>query len=242
MMHGSNMEGRPQFLNALTDEARAAFARLGVRRHFAVGDVLINEGDHTQDMVVLYKGVVKVTARLDGGRAALMDIKIAGDVVGEVAALDRGPRSATVTACGDVTAAFIPACALVPFLHANPETMVPLMGVFCGRLRRSDRWRLEFAGYPVLVRLARVLVELAVSYGRKERNGVVRIDVNLSQPEFAALTGSTTNTVHKALARLRRDGLISTGERRTFVRDLPRLSQVARLSASVAEESSHRTA
>ncbi|MEU3417025.1 Crp/Fnr family transcriptional regulator [Streptomyces murinus] len=243
MMHGSNMEGRPQFLNALTDEARAAFARLGVRRHFAVGDVLINEGDHTQDMVVLYKGVVKVTARLDGGRAALMDIKIAGDVVGEVAALDRGPRSATVTACGDVTAAFIPACALVPFLHANPETMVPLMGVFCSRLRRSDRWRLEFAGYPVLVRLARVLVELAVSYGRPGQNGDgIRIDVNLSQSEFAALTGSTTNTVHKALARLRRDGLISTGERRTFVQDLFRLSRVARLSVPVTEGSNHRTA
>ncbi|MEU9191598.1 Crp/Fnr family transcriptional regulator [Streptomyces hundungensis] len=232
MIDGSDMYGRAPFLDTLTDEARTAFAQLGTRSTFAVGDVLISEGDHVQELLVLHEGVVKVTARLDGERAALMDIKIAGDVVGEVAAMDLGPRSATVTACGDGAATIIPRHELLPFLLANPETVLPLIGVFCCRLRRSDRWRLEFAGYPVLVRLARVIVELAMSYGRRERNAV-RIDVNLSQSEFAALTGSTTHTVHKMLAQLRRDGIIETGERKTHVLDLARLCQVARLSLPV---------
>jgi CRP-like cAMP-binding protein len=105
--------------------------------------------------------------------------------------------------------------------------------VLCRRLRRSDRWRLEFGEYPVPVRLARVLVQLAMSYGRHERNAV-RIDVNLSQSEFAALTGSRTSTVHKALAKLRRDNIITTGERHTYVRDLARLRKVARLSVPTA--------
>ncbi|WP_380282022.1 Crp/Fnr family transcriptional regulator [Kitasatospora purpeofusca] len=229
MIHASNTNGHVPPLGTLTPGARAAFARLGTRRTFAAGDVLINEGDHAHELLVIHEGMVKVTARLDGDRASLLDIKIAGDVVGEIATIDHGPRSATVTACGDVVATVVPRHELWPFLHSDPEALALLMKVFCSRLRRSDRWRLEFAGYPVLVRLARVLVELAMSYGRREWNAV-RIDVNLSQSEFAALTGSTTHTVHKMLAQLRRDGLINTGERQTYVRDLPRLCQVARLS------------
>ncbi|WP_459739364.1 Crp/Fnr family transcriptional regulator [Streptomyces sp. E-15] len=232
MIHGSNTHHRAPFLDALPDRARAAFAQLGCRRRYAVGDVLIHEGDRARELVVLHQGLVKVTARLDGDRVALMDIRITGDVVGEVAALGPGPRSATVTACGDVTATVVPPHELSPFLHAHPEVWPALGRVLCDRLRRSDRWRLEFGGYPVLVRLARVLVELAVAHGRPERSAV-RIDIALSQPEFAALTGSTTHTVHKALARLRNDGLITTGLRQTYVRDLARLRGIARLSVPV---------
>ncbi|MEE1840861.1 MULTISPECIES: Crp/Fnr family transcriptional regulator [unclassified Streptomyces] len=229
MKHRPNSEGREAFLDGLSNEARAAFAELGTRCRYSVGDVLIREGDHAQELVVLHEGLVKVTVRLDGERASLMDIRIAGDIVGELAAMDFGPRSATVTACGQVAATVVPRRELEPFLSANPETSMAINRMLCGRVRRSDRWRLEFGEYPVAVRLARVLVELATSYGQDDRNSV-RIDVNLSQSEFAALTGSRTNTVHKALARLRDKGIISTGLRQTYVRDLDALREAAKLS------------
>lgn len=231
MIHGPSMDGHAPFLDTLTEEARTAFVRLGARCVFAVGDVLIREGDYAAELMVLHKGVVKVTGRLDGHHVALMDIKIEGDVVGEVAAMDLGPRSATVTACGDVVASVIPSHELLPFLRSNPEVEMAFNRVIGGRLRRSDRWRRDFCRYPVLVRLARVLVELALSHGKPGRKAM-RIDVNLSQSEFAALVGSTTKTVQKMLAQLRTDGLISTGERQTFIHDLIALRQVAQLSAS----------
>ncbi|MFD6467765.1 Crp/Fnr family transcriptional regulator [Streptomyces goshikiensis] len=232
MMHGSSMYGRAPFLDTLTDGARTAFALLGTRSTFAVGDVLIKEGDRAQELMLLHKGVVKVTGRLDGDGAALMDIRVEGEVVGEVAAMDFGPRSATVTACGDVVATVVPRCELLPFLRANPEAELALKRVIGSRLRRSDRWRLDFGRHPVLVRLARVLVELALAQGKPGRNSV-RIEVNLSQSEFAALAGAKTDTVQKMLRRLREDGLITTGERRTQVRDLARLQEVALLSMPV---------
>ncbi|MFI0982144.1 Crp/Fnr family transcriptional regulator [Streptomyces sp. NPDC021093] len=234
MMHSSNLESRAPFFETLSEGARGVLARLGSRRSYSVGDVLISEGDHAQEVMVLQEGLVKVTGRLDGER--LMDIRIAGDIVGEVAAVDLGPRSATVTACGDVVATVVP---LGPLL-ADPEVSLALFRVLCCRVRRSDRLRLEFGGYPVLVRLARVLVELAVSYGRQERNAV-RIDVNLSQDEFAALVGSTAHTVHKALAQLRKDKLITTGCRQTYVNDLARLRKIARLSMPVAQRHGHKS-
>ncbi|WP_432126823.1 Crp/Fnr family transcriptional regulator [Streptomyces sp. bgisy082] len=221
--------GRVPFPDMLPAEERAAFVQLGTRCHYTAGDVLIREGDHEQELIVLHQGVTKVTGRLDGDRVSLMDIRIGGDIVGEVAAVDSGPRSATVTACGVVAATVISPDELEPFLLAYPEGGRALRRWLGGQLRRSDRRRLEFGGYPAPVRLARVLVELAVLYGRQDRNSTVRIDVNLSQSEFAALTGAKTRTVRKALADLRKDGIVTTGCRQTYVRDLPRLRKAARL-------------
>ncbi|MCJ1676138.1 Crp/Fnr family transcriptional regulator [Streptomyces sp. APSN-46.1] len=240
MMHGSNPNGRATFLDTMSPEARAAFARLGTPRRYAVGDVLIHEGDHAQELVVLHKGLVKVTARLDRDRVSLVDIRIDGDIVGEMAAMGVGPRSATVTSCGDVLATVVPRNELEPFLLAHAEVSLALNRLLCGRLRRADRLRLELGGYPVPVRLARVLVELAESYGRPRRTfrgldwNRVHIDVNLSQPEFAALTASTTNTVHKALAQLGKDEIITTGLRQTSILDMARLREAALLRVSAA--------
>jgi CRP-like cAMP-binding protein len=106
-----------------------------------------------------------------------------------------------------------------------------LAGIVAQRLRWANRRRVEFGGYPVKVRLARVLAELAASYGLRVPRGLV-IGVDLTQPELAALTGSAEVTIHKALAELRKDGLITTGYRRTTVLDLARLRDIARLDTT----------
>ncbi|MFJ9894563.1 Crp/Fnr family transcriptional regulator [Streptomyces sp. NPDC091280] len=232
MMHGSIPDGRA-FLDMLSPDTRSAFIGLGTRRRYGVGDVLIHQGDHAQELMVLLDGLVKVTARLDCERVSLMDIRIAGEIVGEVAAMGVGPRSATVTACGDVVVTVVPRHELEPFLLASPETSLALNRLLCGRICRSDRLRLELGGYPVPVRLARVLVELASRHGRSERNSL-RIDVQLTQPEFAALTGARTRSVHKALAHLRDRNIITTNSRKIYVRDLARLRKAARLSVPTA--------
>jgi len=73
----------------LSDEARSALFQLGVRRVVANGDVLIREQDASAHVILLCQAVVKVTASLENGRAALLGIMVSGDVVG------RWPRSAT---------------------------------------------------------------------------------------------------------------------------------------------------
>nr|WP_237531330.1 Crp/Fnr family transcriptional regulator [Streptomyces sp. SID3212] len=241
-MHGLNPNGRAAFLDTLSPEARAAFSRLGTPRHYVTRDVIIQEGDHAQELVVLHAGLVKVTARLDRDPVSLMDIRIGGEVVGELAAMGAGLRSATVTACRDVEATVVPPDELESFLIAHPEALLALNRMLCRRLRRADRLRLELSRYPVPVRVARVLVELAESYGkpRKTYKGLdwnrVHIDVNLSQSEFAALAASTQNTVHKALVQLGKAKIITTGFRQTSIEDMARLREAAWLRVPASRE------
>jgi CRP-like cAMP-binding protein len=139
-----------------------------------------------------------------------------------------------------VSATVVPRDELVRFCLTHPEASMALNRMLCHRLRRADRLRLELGVYPVPVRLARVLVELAESYGspRPTLKGPdwnrVRIGVNLSQSEFAALTASRTHTVHKALARLGQQKIITTGCRQTSIEDMTRLREAALLSVPAA--------
>ncbi|WP_063885872.1 Crp/Fnr family transcriptional regulator [Streptomyces albus] len=240
MLNSSNPNSRVVFLDTLSPGTRSAFTRLGTRLRYAVGDVLMREGDSSKELMILHDGLAKVTVRLDRQRVLLRDIRIAGDVVGEMAAMGVGLRSATVTSCGDVSATVIPHSELAPFFLAYPDASLALNHMLCSRLRRADRLRLELGAYPVPVRLARVLVELAESYGqpRRTRRGLdwnrVRIDVNLSQSEFAALTASATRTAHGALRQLRKDGIITTGCRQTTIENMARLRKVALMGGPAA--------
>lgn len=96
-------------------------------------------------------------------------------------------------------------------------------------MRWANRRRLDFRGYPAKVRLARLLVELAVSYGTAGTGGVV-IGCRLTQPELATLIGAAETTVHKVLRELRDEDLLVTGYRSTAIRDLPRLRKLADLA------------
>jgi CRP-like cAMP-binding protein len=119
--------------------------------------------------------------------------------------------------------------ALRELLARRPEVSMALTAVLADRLRWANRRRLDFRGYPAKVRLARVLVELSVSYGAPRADGVV-IDVRLTQQELATLVGAAETTVHKVLRELRDEGLLETGYRATVIRNLPRLSRLADLA------------
>ncbi|MDO0927233.1 Crp/Fnr family transcriptional regulator [Streptomyces sp. TG1A-8] len=217
------------FLGGLSEPVRSKLLGIGTRCRYLPGEVLIREGDRSNHVVLLRSGFVKVTASLDNGHEALLAIRVGGDIVGEMAAMDDGaPRSATVTACGEIAASMVRESDLRFFLESHPEAARAVNRIVIQRLRWSNQRRVEFGGYSVKVRLARVLAELAASYGHPVPRGIV-IGVNLTQPELAALTGSAEVTIHKALAELRRDGLITTGYRRTTVLDVNRLRETARL-------------
>ncbi|WP_326722480.1 Crp/Fnr family transcriptional regulator [Streptomyces sp. NBC_00243] len=229
MSHNSEDWPARSLLGVLPPVARQELLGLGVETRFEAGEVLLSEGARDRHVLLLLSGFAKVTATVENGETSLLAVRVGGDTVGEMAAMDGAPRSATVTACGSMTARLMQQGILHGLLMRRPEVAMALTGIVSDRLRWANRRRLDFRGYPAKVRLARLLVELATAYGRTGDSGVV-IGCRLTQPEMAALTGAAETTIHKGLRELREDGLLETGYRSTTIRDLPRLRQVADLA------------
>lgn len=62
----------------------------------------------------------------------------AGDSFGELAVIDKGPRSASVVATSDVTAQSIASITLRPMLKEHPELADKLLLQVCAMVRRAE--------------------------------------------------------------------------------------------------------
>jgi len=214
------------FLARLATSVRSALLDQGTKRVYRAGAHLIHEGDLSTYVVVLTKGMAKVTAATPEGHVTLLSIRVAGDIVGELAPIGDAPRNATVTAATDVHAVVITGDTFVGFLGRHPIVSLEMMRVISEKLRSATRVRVATGGYPVAARLAQVIRELGDSYGSTTQ-GVLTIGIPLAQAELAALVGSSDAAVHKALQQLRRDGVIETGYRQLRVLDRARLADIA---------------
>jgi CRP/FNR family transcriptional regulator, cyclic AMP receptor protein len=209
-------------LSALGDAERQELTGLGGRRVFAPGEALINEGYEDKGIYILLKGFCKVLCSSADGRSILLSVRVGGDLVGELAAFDDKPRSASVIACTAVVTRTISQRALLEFMEQRPAAATAIRIAVMEGFRRATRFRTFVSGAPTVVRLAFILDYLAQLYGRPCPEGT-RIEVPLSQQELASLLGASEPSLHRALARLRQDESIITRYRQIVVRDLQAL-------------------
>lgn len=214
-------------LDALRTHDRAALLALGVPRHYEGGDVLLPERATTTYVVAILHGWAVVSVATERGQRLILALRGAGELVGELAAVDRRPRSATVTALGPLDAVVIPGDRFRGFLGSSPAVSATVLKQLSSRLRSSDGERRSLASENVLQRLAARLVELADRTGRPHPDGAITIDLPLPQHDLAASVGSTREAVAKALRLLREQGIVRTATKRLVVTDMEPLRLLA---------------
>jgi CRP-like cAMP-binding protein len=123
---------RISFFRFLTDDDIARLARLGVRRSYAAGDPIVQEGSDRGGFFVILSGTAKADA---GGVTHQLGI---GDFFGEMALLVKARRSATVVAVEAVEAMVFEAIDFRAFLIENPSVAVTVLEGVAGRLASAQ--------------------------------------------------------------------------------------------------------
>jgi CRP-like cAMP-binding protein len=188
----------------------------------------VSEGEIPRRVALLLSGRVKVSHFAEDGREVVLSVRGAGDLIGEIAAVDGCPCSATVTTFEPVEALVLDAAAFTTYLDDHPRVTRLLLSSMIKKLRDSDRKRVEFGVYDTEGRVARRLVELAHEHGH-EAGGRVSITLPLTQQELAGWTCASREAVSKALGSLRACGWVATDRRRVTIVDLDALRRRAAL-------------
>jgi len=183
------------------------------------GATILDEGDASNRVVLLLSGRVKVSSFSGNGHETVLGYRDAGTILGELAAIDGEPHSATVTVVEAGEALLVPADRFLDRVTGSPELSLELLRSVVRRLRGSDRRHAEFLALDVVGRVAHRLIELAESHGQPVDDGVL-IGIPMTQRELAGLVGSSREAVNKALAQLGAQGLVSTRGRHVVVLDL----------------------
>ncbi|MBB5933898.1 CRP-like cAMP-binding protein [Streptomyces zagrosensis] len=168
-----------------------------------------------------------------GATRLILGLRGPGELVGEMAALDSHPRSATVRALGPVEAHLIAGDAFRRFLALHPRVSSLVIRQLTFRLRNADQERSALASLTVLQRLASRLSELSRAdpsgpYTRSVSGpSPTGTAVHLAQDELAATVGATREAVAKALRLLRTQDVVRTGNRMVQVLDPELLALLA---------------
>ncbi len=216
------------FFVRLTLEERAQLQRRGRQRRWPRAASVFTEGERAEWVGVVLSGEAKVSYFTEEGKEVLLAIRGPGALIGELAAIDGEPRSATVSSLEPLEALVLPAAQFREFLYANPRVALLVLEMLSRKLRDADRKRIEFGAYDTLERVVRRLVELAERFGERTEEGV-RITLPLSQEGLAGWTGSSREAVSKALQTLRGRGWVKTQRCSITVRNLEALRKRALL-------------
>ncbi len=190
----------------------------GRPRQLPARSIVYLEGDHGRDVVLVRRGDLKVAKTIDG-REVVLDVVGPGDFVGEVAALDDRPRSATVSVLTAAEIVVVPFSAFLDVLERHPGVALAIARRIAARLRHASRRQTEYGSLDAAGRVCARLVELMPRYGRRDGCSVV-IRAPLSQGEIAAWAGLSREAVVKALRGLRAAGWITTSPRTITVLDV----------------------
>lgn len=213
---------RIELLRPLSADQRAAVARQCRWRRFAPDEQLIDHWAETRDVGFVVEGRVRVLSHSAGGREISFSDIDAGELVGEMSALDGRPRSASVVALEEgALIAFLPAKPFQALVTAHPELAMAMMLRLCDKLRGATDRIMELSTLGANNRVHAELLRLARRASRQGASAVITpIPVH---SDIAARVSTTRETVARVLSDLTRDGMLERRSDALVVRDLPRL-------------------
>jgi len=199
--------GSTALFGRLDADSLARLAAAATPRTYDRGQQLCRQGEPGEWFFVIASGRVKVVLTSEEGQQVVLATSGPFDTLGELAALDRGVRSASVTAMETTTVLVVTRSVLLDVMAQSPFVLDMMLRSLGGLVRRLTEQAGDFVFLDLGGRLAKLLLRLADAYG--VRGDQVVLDMRMSQTELAAMVGATRPALNRALQMFASRGWVS---------------------------------
>ena len=110
-------------------------------RQLPRGELLFAHGDEGEEMFVILNGAVQIRFRDPNGKYVDLATLREGDSVGEMALIDKAPRSADAVALVDTELLCVNRAGFAALLEHSPKLISALLVGLSSMLRQSNEWR-----------------------------------------------------------------------------------------------------
>lgn len=209
----------------IAEELLAEVAALCRNRMYRRGAAVFEEGAPGTKLYGVISGRLLITTTSEKGLELNLNVAEPGEIVGEIAFLDGGPRTATGRAAEASTCFEIDRGAFFKLLERSPQLSAHLLQLVCKRVRWMTKLAADSAFLSVPERLAVRLRELAKpvsdALGTHDANAV---EVKISQAELAQFLGISRQVVNGYLRAWERAGHLELARGSIKIKDLAALS------------------
>ena len=119
----------------LTAALQEQIAELCTPRRFAAGELLCRQGEAGDALYGLISGQLRISASSADGQEMHLNVIGPGEVIGEIALLDGGERTATATAVKESNVFVLPRDAFLRLVRSEGQLAEHLLGLLCQRVR-----------------------------------------------------------------------------------------------------------
>lgn len=198
------------------DLAASMFAQApGV--HFDAGQAIYALGDRADGMMLIDEGRIEISVTSIGGRKSVLNYMGAGELLGEIAALDGGTRSADAVAATAVAGRTLSRRDAMGWITARPEAAQVVIAALCAKVRSASDMFATQATVTGRARLARGLLRLFDLWGTPGPEGST-LPHDFSQQEIGAFVGLARENVNRHMRTWSADGVLQHDGKRLVLR------------------------
>jgi CRP-like cAMP-binding protein len=183
--------------------------------HFRKGSFIFSDGEPSDFLYIVQKGLVKLCNTSPSGKSVTFDISTRGGTLNG-SALFTETYFMSAQAISDVTVLRIGRREFLTFVNKNPSIAIEIIRVTARRLKSEYERMIDFQREEVEQRMLRCLHTLASKFGTT---------LSLTREELADFAGTTTETAIRVMSKLKKKGIISCSNRKgeIVISDLAKL-------------------
>lgn len=213
-----------RIFSGLTSESRRVIEGRCSWQFHTAGSEIIGCGTSTDDVVFVVDGRVRVVNYSSTGRVISFAEIERGGLVGELAAIDRQPRSASVVALTDCVVARLSAQL---FMRSVSEHSVVALGVIrhlAATVRAASSRIMELSTETAPQRICAELLRLGQM--NRQPDGSYVLQPAPHHKDIASRVSTTRETVARVMGDLSRSGIVQRSRGALVIREIERLSRL----------------
>ena len=205
--------GTIELLKGISPDAIRRIEQRCAWKYHSKGAIILNQDDDSHEVLFVRCGRLRVVQFTSTGREIGFAEITPGGHVGEMAAIDGGPRSASVIAVTDTVTASLPGQDFIALLRDTPSLALNLLKAMARAIRGTNVRVHDLRSLTAAGRIVHELLRIA-GRGRTSGNiGRIKLQPAPTQSEIAASAGTTRETVARTLGELEKRRLVSRGSR-----------------------------
>jgi CRP-like cAMP-binding protein len=220
--------GRTSLFGGLQHGLLESLAATCVQRVYRRDQYLWYQGDPGDRLIVVAAGLVKVVVHSEAGDQIVLAALGAPEVLGELALIDKEPRSASVVAAEDTTVLMIHRGALLELMRRDNALLEAMLRSVGALLRRLTEQTADLVFLDLGGRIAKLLLRLSEEHGRWEGGSMI-LDLRLNQTDLAQMVGASRPAVNRILQSFASRGVLSIDGQTISIHDATTLKRRAGL-------------
>ncbi len=203
------------------NELKNFFDDSGVILEFKKGDLIYKDGENSNKIYLILKGVVKSHKMDESGKELITRLHKADDFLGFTSLVDNIPYQESATAVEGAELAGISKDDLKRILRKSQNVSLELMNVLTDNLSEVKDQLLQMAYSSVRKKTAQTILQFAEVLSKKPEDAI-----KISRNDLASVAGIATESLIRTLSGFKKEGLIEIEGRNIRILDLHKLQTI----------------